>query len=100
MNLLKKILNSNILIFILELILPTILSVLFVTFVENRDVDDNDMINILFCLIFFLILLVEWLRRFKTNIHHTTLFKNYYYIGIMFIVFVLGMLYVNSIAYN
>jgi len=99
MSLLRKVLNSNILTCVLELIIPLFLSVLFVTFVDNRDIYDDDMINILFCIIFFLVLLVEWLRRFRTSDSNSkNLIKNYYYIGVMIAIFVLGMLYVNSIT--
>lgn len=81
-----------------ELVLPTILSSLFVLFVDTKDVGyDEEVLNFTFCSLLFFIVLVEWFRRSKYKNDNPYLIR-YLYVPILVIAFVLGIWYVNMMA--
>ena len=100
-KILNKIINSKRLIYLLELVLPTILLILFTVYVDNKkynskfdlDYSDTDLITISFGILFYFIVVLEWYRRFKTK---DNTIKKYFYITVIFIVFIFGIWFVNS----
>lgn len=93
---LKKILHSKYLPYIGELFLPTILSFLFVLFLDSQGVYNSEEISFAVCSLFFFITIAEWYRRFKNNTNKGV-FK-YAYIVLMVIVFILGIWYVGELG--
>jgi uncharacterized membrane-anchored protein len=98
-KLLQKIADSKILIFILELVLPIILTSLFYLLVDSKDlygydVEDEYIITLV-SFLFFFILFIEWLRRKKDTTNRPTYFK-YVYIIVMFFVFIFSVWYINQ----
>jgi len=91
---LNKILNSKYLPYLGELVLPTILSTLFVLLVDAKGVDYDDEIEFTFCSLLFFIVLVEWFRRRKYK-NHSPYLVRYLYVPIMVLVFILGIWYIN-----
>jgi undecaprenyl pyrophosphate phosphatase UppP len=100
-KLLNKIINSKALTYLLELVLPTILSILLTVYMDNKydnsrlDISDTDLITIPFIILFYFIVVIEWYRRFKTKDSKYT-FEKYLYIGVVLFVFMLGIWYINS----
>lgn len=95
---LNKILNSKYLPYLGELVLPTILSALFVLFVESKDYDyDDDLLTLIFCSLLFFIVFAEWFRRSKYK-NDTPYLIRYLYIPILVVAFVFGIWYVNMLV--
>lgn len=95
----KKYLNSfeKILPYLGELVLPTILSSLFVLFVDTKGVDYDEEIEFTFCSLLFFIVLVEWFRRRKYK-NDSPYLVRYLYVPIMVLAFILGIWYINVMA--
>lgn len=93
---LKKILNSKYLPYLAELVLPIILSSLFVMFIDSRAVRDKEEISFAVSSLFFFVTLAEWYRRFKDNGNKNYL--KYAYIVLMILIFILGVWYVGELG--
>ena len=94
-DIISKILNSNIFFYALELVFPFILTTLFYAFVDNKEIYDGDLIAGLVSFVFFFVLILEWIRRKKDKTNRALYYK-YIYIGLMLIVFILGVWFVNE----
>lgn len=100
-KLFNKIINSKKAPFLLELVLPTIFSTIFTIYVENKNYNsrfdlhysDTDLITISFGILFYFIVILEWYRRFKIKDNSI---KRYFYVGVLFIVFIFGIWFTNS----
>lgn len=97
-NTFKKFIEGKYLVYLLELIFPTILTVLFYILVETKRMSvDRDMVAGFVSFLFFFILILEWIRRKKDKTERAYYFK-YLYIGLMLLVFVLGVWYANELV--
>lgn len=96
-NTLKKIVNSKLSTYVLELVFPIILTSLFYLLIESKDISEGDAIAGLVSFLFFFILVLEWIRRKKDKTERAYYFK-YLYIGLMLLVFVLGVWYANELV--
>lgn len=95
---LNKFTNSSVSTYILELVFPIILTSLFYLLLETKRMSvDRDTIAGLVSFLFFFILVLEWIRRKKDKTERAYYFK-YLYIGLMLLVFVLGVWYANELV--
>ncbi len=95
-NSIRNIINLGILPYLMELILPSILSYLFFLFSDQKDYEISVELTITFSIIFFGLVILEWLRRYRDkNINN---FLKYLYVIIMLMVFVLGLWYVTELV--
>lgn len=101
----EKILKSKSFSYLIELILPIILSVLFNSYFEIKhynsdiDIDNDELITFSFSFLFFLALILEWLRRKRDKENRPKYFK-YLYIPIMLLTFIFGIWYINELIHN
>ncbi|WP_282073200.1 hypothetical protein [Polaribacter atrinae] len=98
-NSLKKVVNSQLLPYALELILPVIFTSLFYILVDSKDLYDYDVeaeyIITLVGTLFFFTLFIEWLRRKKDKTDRPIFFQ-YLYIIVMFFAFIFSVWYLNQ----
>ena len=112
----KKTLNSKTLTYLIELVLPTILSVLTYFLVDakannismivpnstrhrvrNYYLDEEGIIGA-FIILYFFIVIIEWFRRYKLKENNNNAFTNYIYIGVLLFIFLLSVFYINFIG--
>ena len=94
-NTIKKLIDSPLLPYVLELVLPTILTSLFYILIDSRDFYEGETIIGFIGFLFFFIVVMEWVRRAKDKKTRTTNFK-FLYVGLMLLVFILGVWYINQ----
>ena len=75
-----------------ELILPILLTILLSEFITLKNVGSAFEITMSFSVLFFLILFIEWYRRYR-NKHIVLTYRKYIYVGVIFFVFILGIWY-------
>lgn len=100
-----QIINSKRFNYLSELILPTILSILFYVYFKTKYYDSNieivndDLITFSFILLFFLPIILEWIRRNRKKEDKSSYYK-YIYIILMLFTFILSIWYVNELIIN
>lgn len=95
-NSIRNIINLGILSYLVELILPSILTYLLFLFLDEKDSYILEEVTISFSIIFFLLVVLEWLRRYRDK--KASNFLKYVYVFIMLMVFVFGLWYVTEIV--
>ena len=91
----NRLINSTIFLNLLELVLPSIFTVLFVILMDRKEFDgQKELIRFLFIFLMFFVVLLEWLRRIKDKTERPYYFK-FLYIAALLLVFIFGILYIN-----
>lgn len=96
MKFLNKLINSKFSTYILELVLPVIFTLLFYIQMEAKDIYEKDVVAGSFSFLFFFVVVLEWIRRKKDKSDRPYYFR-FLYIGLMLIIFVLGIGYANQL---
>jgi hypothetical protein len=91
----NKIINSGLTPYLLELVFPIVLTSLFYSLIDSKDISEKDSIFGLIGFLFFFVLVLEWFRRKKDRITKVVYFK-YLYVVVMLFIFILGVWYINQ----
>lgn len=95
-NSIRNIINLGILPYLAELILPSILTYLLFLFSDEKDSYNSEEVAVSFSIIFFVLVILEWLRRYRDK--NTSSFFKYLYVVIMIVVFAFGLWYAKELA--